>query len=179
VPLPHFTPEGNVSVFRNLNVNKANAPDDIPLFILKNCSQQIVESLSQIFNASIQKSKMPSKWKNVIVVQILKNGDKCVIQNYRPISLLSCSSKVLERCIVNKLYPRISTKLHELQHGFVKSKSCTTQLLQTYNSFDRILDDRGGQVDVLFLDFGKALIVCLMKNCCTKCTLILIFLDCF
>ncbi|ELU06792.1 hypothetical protein CAPTEDRAFT_40123, partial [Capitella teleta] len=104
---PSFTVEQVTSELRNKNTNKANAPNDIPSFVLKNCSQQIAKPLTQIFNASIRLSKVPTQWKNVNVVPVFKKGDKSDVQNYRPISLLPCSSKVLERCIVNHIYPYV------------------------------------------------------------------------
>ncbi|ELU18159.1 hypothetical protein CAPTEDRAFT_56364, partial [Capitella teleta] len=99
-----FTVEQVTSVLRNINNNKANTPNDIPSFVLKNCSQQIAKPLTRIFNASIRLSKVPTQWKNVNVVPVFKKGDKSDVQNYRPISLLPCSSRVLERCIVNHIY---------------------------------------------------------------------------
>jgi hypothetical protein len=56
---------------------------------------------------------------------------------------------------VNHVYPFIAPHLHPLQHGFMKGKSCATQLLKVYHSIGSILD-RGGQIDIIFLDFSKA-----------------------
>ncbi|ELU10966.1 hypothetical protein CAPTEDRAFT_68866, partial [Capitella teleta] len=49
----------------------------------------------------------------------------------------------------------VSPFLYDLQHGFVKKRSSTTQLLKVYHTVSQILDN-GGQVDMLFLDFSKA-----------------------
>ncbi|ELT88795.1 hypothetical protein CAPTEDRAFT_102589, partial [Capitella teleta] len=69
------------------NVNKANAPDDISFFVLKNCSQQIVEPLARTFSNSIRLGKVPAQWKYVNVVPIFKKGEQSEVENYRPISL--------------------------------------------------------------------------------------------
>ena len=53
------------------------------------------------------------------------------------------------------IYPHIFNHIHELQHGFLKGLSTTTQLLQVYDEINAIVDGRG-QVDAAFLDFSKA-----------------------
>ena len=100
-------------------------------------------------------STVPSPWKSTNVVPIHKKGDKHNVQNYRPISLLPIVSKIMERVIFETLYTHVKDSLHSLQHGFIRGRSCTTQLLLVYQSIGSTLD-RGGQVDVVFLDFSKA-----------------------
>ena len=70
--------------------------------------------------------KFPTGWKQANVVPIYKKGDKVLINNYRPVSLLSIISKCLEHCIFNKIYPIIDQQLHKNQHGFRKGQSTTT-----------------------------------------------------
>lgn len=53
------------------------------------------------------------------------------------------------------MYPFVSPLLHPLQHGFMKKRSCTTQLLKVYHEIGKILD-QGGQIDVVYLDYSKA-----------------------
>ncbi|ELT97284.1 hypothetical protein CAPTEDRAFT_68586, partial [Capitella teleta] len=76
-------------------------PDDISSFVLKNCYQQMAKPLARMFNNSIRWVKFlrngkMSTWSRH---PIFKKDEKSEVENYRPISLLSCSSKVLERCI--------------------------------------------------------------------------------
>ena len=53
------------------------------------------------------------------------------------------------------MYPLVEPSLTEVQHGFKKHKSCTTQLLDMYHIIGSVLD-ASGQVDVVYLDFSKA-----------------------
>ena len=46
---------------------------------------------------------------------------------------LGCVSKVMEMCIFSHMYPLVESSLTEAQHGFMKHKSCTTQLLDLYH----------------------------------------------
>ena len=55
----------------------------------------------------------------------------------------------------NAIYSHVSSYLSEWQHGFVKGRSCETQLVLTHHQWARVLDE-GRQVDVAFLDFSKA-----------------------
>ena len=88
-----------------LDTNKATGPDEIPPRILKECAHQIVPSLCLLFNQSLQHGSLPEEWKLANIIPIYKKGDISNVENYRPISLLSVISKVLERCVLRKLRP--------------------------------------------------------------------------
>ena len=75
--------------------------------------------------------------------------------NYRPISLLSILSKILERCIYNHCYQFIQSKLSFYQHGFVQGRNCVTQLIWFYHKILEALDG-GHEVGAIYLDFSKA-----------------------
>ena len=51
------------------------------------------------------------------------------------------------------------------QHGFTNGRSCLTNLLETFESWTEDVD-KGYSVDVIFLDFQKALIKCRKKDYC-------------
>ena len=99
--------------------------------------------------------RLPAEWLKANVTPIFKSGDRQLLNNYRPISLLSIVSKVMERCVYNQLFCHISDKLYNFQHGFIKGKSTSTQLLKFIDDIGRNIDKRG-QTDVLYLDFAKA-----------------------
>ena len=92
---------------------KASGPDGIPARLLKECSQEIAPSLCSLFNLSLQSSWIPSEWKPADVAPIHKKYSKEPAENYRPISLLSIVSKVLERCVYFRVHD------HFLYHGVV------------------------------------------------------------
>ena len=109
-----------------------------------------------LFNLSLSTGYLPNDWKNANVTLTHKGGAKDVISNYRPISLLSTTSKLLERCIHNYIYTITYGDISFNQHGFMKSKSTNTQLVDFYNNVYK-LEDNGKQVDVAYLDSKKAL----------------------
>ena len=76
-------------------------------------------------------------------------------ENYRSIFLLCIQSKVLERCVCLKRYDHVKQYIIPLQHGFLRDRSCVTQLLSVLNTTGHNLD-KNIQTDVVYLDFAKA-----------------------
>ena len=140
----------------SLDVNKATGPDKFPSRLLKNCAPRICGSQCALFNKSLSLGTLPSAWKLSNVIPIHKGGATKEASNYRPISLLSVESKVLERCVYDKIIDHISNQLHRLQFGFLKGKSTVSQLLQVLHIIGQMLDNRV-QCDAVYLDFAKAL----------------------
>ena len=152
----HVSSNGVRRIILSLDVNKATGPDRIPARLLKHCAPYISSSLSDLFNNSLMNTgKVPSEWKISNITPIPKGGQKNEASNNRPISLLFIVSKVLERCIYNQLINHLSNQLHNLQFGFLKGKSTTSQLLQVLHEIGEKLDKRV-QTDILYLDFTKA-----------------------
>lgn len=86
---------------------------------------------------------------------MFKSGDKSNVENYRPISILSTLSKVFERLVHSALYPHIRHLIIPEQHGFVKRRSTTTNLMTFVNYLFENMDRRV-QVDAVYTDFQKA-----------------------
>ena len=150
-----LTPEDVATCLYNLNISKASGPDGIPARILKECSYQIAPSLCHLFNLSLYIGCLPLEWKSANVTPIHKKDLKEPVENYRPISLLPIVSKVLERCVSRKFYDHIIHLITPSQHGFLRIRSCTTQLIQVLHSVGQCLD-KNIQTDLIYLDFAKA-----------------------
>ena len=86
---------------------------------------------------------------------IHKKDDPTLVQNFRPISLLCILSKLFERCVFNHCFLFLCTQLYHLQHGFLKGRSTTSQLLRVYNDILTSLS-KDHEVDVIFLYLEKA-----------------------
>ena len=76
-------------------------------------------------------------------------------ENYRPISLLSVVSKVMERCVFNRIRERVYKLIRPCQHGFIEGRSCVTQLVKVLDIIGSHLDT-GAQIDTVYLDMSKA-----------------------
>ena len=80
-----------------LDVNKATGNDGIPPKALKSGAEELSSSLTTLFNPCINKSVWPTESKNGDWAPIHKKDEKMARENYRPITLLPCASKVLEK----------------------------------------------------------------------------------
>ena len=113
----------------NLDINKAQGPDAISGAVLKNCSETLAYPLSILFNLSYNTGYIPQEWKLANVVPVHKKDDKKKGLNYRPISLTSLVMKVFERILYDELFTRTIDKIDKRQHGFLRNRSCNSNLL--------------------------------------------------
>ena len=100
---------------------------------------------------------MPNTWKEANVSPIRKKNDPSDVSNYRPISLLSTVSKVLEKILHEYLFNffRDNNVITAFQLGFVPGNSTVNQLIDIYNTFYKALDE-GKEVRAIFCDIIKA-----------------------
>ena len=71
--------------------------------VVKQLASELSEPLSHIINLTFKTGKIPVDLKTSIIIPVYKTGDKCEFKNYRPISLLPCSSKILEKMLYKRL----------------------------------------------------------------------------
>ena len=90
-----------ISLIRNINPDKASGSDGISGQLL--CDESVVLPLQIIYSNIISTSIYPDIWKLANVTPIFKKGDKELIKNYRPISLLPICGKILEKIIFSNL----------------------------------------------------------------------------
>ena len=164
-----FSKDDIAKLIQNLNPNKAHGHGQISIRMLKLCSNSICKPLEIIFNRCLETSTFPNDWKKGNVVPVFKKGDKQILKNYRPISLLPVCGKIFEKLILNEMFKFfIENDLILLnQSGFKPGDSCINQLLfiihDIYKSFDCAYEVRG-----VFLIFRK---------CLTKCGMMVSYLN--
>ena len=116
--------------------------DNIPISIITQSINSIYSPLTHIVNFSIIHGIVPNKLKIVHVVPILKSGDKALFSNYRPISVLPCFSKILERIIYNRIinYLNDFNVLCDNQYGFRKNLSPSLALIDLCDRISSAFD---------------------------------------
>lgn len=125
--------------------------------MLRGTACSITPALSTLFNRSLNQSTVPDEWKRSNITPIHKSGDKSETSNYRPISLLSLISKVLERCIHNRVMDFLLKNhlLSDCQYGFRPRSSTQDALLTiTRDWHNNLCTNR--QVAAVFFDIKKA-----------------------
>ncbi|CAB4005945.1 Hypothetical predicted protein, partial [Paramuricea clavata] len=100
-------------------------------------------------------ASLPSEWKLSNIIPLHNKGIKNFVEKYRPISLMCVIVKVLERCVYNRLIGHIENMISVAQHGFLKGKSSTGQLISVLHRISQNLDS-GKKTDILYFDVAKA-----------------------
>ena len=147
-----------VQMLKNLEEDKACGPDMIHARVLKYCAIQIAVPVTIIYKKSIESGVLPKQWLSANVSPLYKKkGDKLIASNFRPVSLTCILCKQIESLVRRRLEKHLYSEnlINEKQHGFVRSKSCTTNLLEKLDFISRALSN-GNSVDVIYLDFAKA-----------------------
>ena len=108
-----------------LNSNKSCGHDEIPPKLVKQISKHIIKPLTYIFNQSLTTGVIPDDLKIALVTPIYKANSKEEFSNYRPISVLPCVSKILEKIIYKRVLKYLDkhNMLFQGQYGFRKQGS--------------------------------------------------------
>ena len=144
-------------ILKNLTTNKATGPDSISNKLLKECADSLCGPLTYIFNRSLSLGIYPDDWKEAMITALFKKIDPSLTKNYRPISLLSCISKIFEKCIFNHTYPYFidNELLPDYNSGFRQNDSAINRIIAMLEEIYIGLDEHE---DCLFvsLDISKA-----------------------
>jgi len=142
---------------RDLRTGAAAGPDQIGLTILKELKDQIAEPLAAIMRKTLDDGQVPEDWKSANVTPIFKSGAKSSPANYRPVSLTSVTCKMMEQILKDDIVGHLerSKLIRRSQHGFMRGRSCVSNLLSFFEKITKWVDG-GDPVDVVFLDLAKA-----------------------
>ena len=111
----------------------------------------IAASLTELFNKSLRLGCLPEDWQLANIVPVFKKHNKEQAEKYRPISLLSVVSKVMETRLFNAIRDHVFNLISACQLGFIAERSCVTQRVEVLDQIGAKLD-RGGQVDITYLN---------------------------
>ncbi|XP_045447535.1 uncharacterized protein LOC123655825 [Melitaea cinxia] len=131
--------------------------DDISLDMLTLWFDYISGTLATLINKSISSSIFPSMWRDAVVRPIPKISSPLEFKDLRPISILPCTSKILEKVICRQLvdYLERNDILPKLQSGFRRHHSTATALVSVLDDVIHAQDD--GKVTIMvLLDFSRA-----------------------
>ena len=151
-----FSYEDTFLALTSLDSSKAMGGDGIPPHILKHSATALLYPIHHLFMLCLAQSYLPLEWRSHYITPIPKSGDLSSASNYRPISLLCCLSKVLEKLVFDKISEFLmSSSISLQQFGFVKNRSTLQQLI-LYNEFLTSARADRCQVDSVYLDIRKA-----------------------
>ena len=145
------------NAFASRKTNKSSGFDDISADVVKRVSDEIFVILKHIFSISLAKGVFPDKLKIDRVTPIFKKGNNTLVTNYRPISVLPCFLKLLERIMYNRLYKFLLEKniLYQKKFGFQNAHSTEHAILQLVNQITEAFS-QGKYTLGIFIDLSKA-----------------------
>ena len=149
------SPASVESLLKQLNTKKSPGHDSIPTRLLKEAAAELTPSLAVPYNLSFQTGDIAQDWKDATVSLIHKEGAKTNPTNYRPISLLSITSKIQEKVVYSRLYKHILPYLPPHQPGFCQHDGTELQLARLVHQISAA-HDSGQSVLACFFDLSKA-----------------------
>jgi hypothetical protein len=144
-------------VIKGLSNKKSAGIDDIPDYVIKRCYPKIKTVLTHIINLSFKTGKFPDQLKTAKVKPLYKKGCKTELGNYRPVSLISGFSKIIEKIIKKRLLSFLNKHniITNKQHGFRRGRSTNTAIADFIGKVYKSLDEREISIGI-FLDLSKA-----------------------
>jgi hypothetical protein len=106
---------------------------------------------------SLEEGLVPEDWRTANVTPVFKKGAKTDPGNYRPVSLTSVSCRLMESIVKDDIVAHLEKYklIRTSQHGFMRGKLCTSNLLSFFEDVTREAD-KGESIDIIYLDFAKA-----------------------
>lgn len=145
-----------IRTFKSLR-SEAIGEDGIPLRFLKLVLPCLINALTHVFNHCIVTSTFPIAWKAARITPVPKKPTPSELADYRPVSILPCMSKVLEKILTKQIIDHFTSKrlLSPYQSGFRANHSCSTAMVKILEDI-RLEYDKDNISVLCLLDFSKA-----------------------
>ena len=146
-----------MNIIKMMNSGKSPGDDGLSSNVMKLIINEIADPLVYIINKSLETGIVPQKLKIAKIIPVFKKGDNTIFSNYRPISLLSIISKLLEKIVAQQLTSFFTKyKLLNLQQfGFRSHFSTELALALLIEKISKKLETKDYTIGV-FLDLSKA-----------------------
>jgi hypothetical protein len=146
------------TAIEHLAKNKSPGPDKIPNEIWKALSEEQNILLLETINDIWYNNVIPTEWSKITIVPIYKKGDKLDPSNYRPISLVNTSLKLLTMLMTNRLSKWCvrNNVISEFQGAYKKGVGCQDHVFVLRSALEYQLSTKNSKVFALFVDLSKA-----------------------
>ena len=152
-----FTESSIIFAINKLKPNLSSGPDNLPPLLFKQLKHCLAGPLSLLFTQLLSVGVVPEDWTKALIIPVFKKGTAGDVGNYRPISLTCVACKLMERIIAKHIYDHLvnCSLLAAAQHGFVRSRSTCTNLLESINDWTLVIQNRSA-VTIAYIDFTRA-----------------------
>jgi hypothetical protein len=153
-----FVPESSVAEFevaiRKLKSYKAPGSDQIPAELFQAGGEILQSEIHKHIILIWNREELPHQWKESIVLPIHKKGDKTDCSNFRGISLLSTSYKILFKVLLSRLIPYADEIIGDQQCGVQRNRSTTDHIFYILQILEKKWE-YNFTVHQLFIHFNK------------------------
>ena len=141
----------------SLRTKNSAGVDGISVKLLKKLSPALINPLTLLINQSLVTGIFPNKLKIAKVLPLFKKDDYAIMDNYRPISLLTSISELFEKVVFTQLYDyfRNNDLFYDSQYGFLKNHSTEYAAMELTDKILKDIDDKNISLAV-FMDLSKA-----------------------
>ena len=143
------------NILSKINPKKATGFDNLPPKLLHLARMELSPSLTYIINDVISNSKFPSDLKNAEIVPCFKKGNPLDKTKYRPVSVLSCISKIVESAIDTQISEIFYSNKAGCLSAYRKKHNTQSVLVKAVDDWKRALDN-GKYCGALLMDLSKA-----------------------
>ena len=146
-----------ITIVSKLPNKSSSGHDNISNILLKEIIDQLAPVLVEVFNKSMMLGEFPTIMKLAEVVPLYKCKENFLVTNYRPISLLTTMSKILEKIMHQRVYTFLQNtgQIYENQYGFRANHSCEHAIGQVVGTLVKNTENRLYSACIL-LDLSKA-----------------------
>ena len=155
--LQETTEEEVAKIIDNLNNSTGTGVDQISNKFIKLTKKEIAKPLTILINTSIRSGQFPSRWKLGLVTPLFKKNNRLEVENFRPITILSKVSLILEK-IVNNQFKEICHRfklIDQNQHSYAIGKGCDTALIAMFNRW-QLAANKGDFTGIIMTDMRDA-----------------------
>ena len=118
------------NIISSMKAKRSTGFDEVSNKLIKEIQVEIREPIMDIINMSLCTGVVPRAWKTAKIIPLHKSGDKTDANNYRPISLLSALSKIMEKVVHKQTYQFVEQKILTVsQFGFRKQRETAQAVL--------------------------------------------------
>jgi hypothetical protein len=137
-------------IIGQMDKGSSPGPDGLPYSVYSSISA--IKALQTLTSTIWETGEIPTSWRDSLIRPLPKEDkDPSLVQNYRPIALINCDSKIITAILNQRLMPFLVEHIPQFQTGFIKGRSTEQSILRLsiYLRKDR-------KLRALLLDFEKA-----------------------
>ena len=143
------------TVLRELKNGKAPGVDNITAELLRADIETTTVNMQKLIRKVWTEEKVPTDWKRGLIAKLPKKGDLTRCGNWRGITLIPTTAKVMGKIIVRRLVKEVDQHLREEQAGFRAGRGTTEQIFILRNILEQAIE-WNSNLYTCFIDFEKA-----------------------